>query len=747
MINAALNRIDREIVLIGGGHAHVSVLKHFAMNPLSGVRLTLISRDIHTPYSGMVPGLIAGHYSHEDCHIDLGPLSRFADTRLIHANVTGLDLQNRLVQINQSRPPIHYDFLSINTGSTPGLKDVPGADRYTIPVKPIDRFLVRWQRLIEHIHTIEKPFRVVVVGGGAGGVELALSTQLKLKAALQNAHKPLDWLQYTLISASPGIMYLHNPGVRKRFEKIFRERNIELKTNCRVTQVDAEHVKTDTGEPLSYDAIFWVTSASAPDWPKKAGLATDDNGFIQVNEHLQSTSDPKVFAVGDIASLPDQRPKSGVFAVRQGPVLARNLAAAVTDKAFKPYRAQKNFLGLISTGDRYAVASRGRWSTESEFMWLIKDWIDRRFMQKFNQLPEMMNTTEGHQAVTSTDGEMHCAGCGSKLGADLLNRVLTRLPQQRRHDIDLGLDQTDDAAIISVDTDSKLVQSIDFFRSFTDDAYTFSRIATNHALSDLFAMGAQPQSALAVATLPYATESIQEAMLYELLSGAVEELEKCNASLIGGHSGQGPELAFGLTVNGLIDSSQQVWRKSGAQPDDALILTKPLGTGTLLAAEMRLKARGCWIDNALESMLVSNREAAHCLESFEVHACTDITGFGLLGHLYELLNASQMNATVDSQSLPVLDGALDTLQKKIRSSLYPQNLRISRIIDISGNLGESTRFDLLFDPQTSGGLLVSIPSDQAQDFIKALHRCGYNGATIIGHINSKSSGEPRVKIL
>lgn len=749
MNNAALNRIEREIVLIGGGHAHVSVLKHLAMNPLAGVRLTLISRDIHTPYSGMVPGLIAGHYSHEDCHIDLGPLSRFANARLIHASATGLDLQNQLVQIGQNRPPIHYDLLSINTGSTPGSKDVPGADQFTIPVKPIDRFLVRWQELIERIHSIDKPFRVVVVGGGAGGVELALSTQLKLKAALQNAQKPVEWLEYTLLTASPGIMHAHNPGVRKRFERIFGERDITLQTKCRVTEVGAKHVKTDSGDALPADVVFWVTSASAPDWPGKAGLATDSHGFIQVNEYLQSTSDPQVFAVGDVASLPDQRPKSGVFAVRQGPILARNLVAAITGKSFRSYRAQKNFLGLISTGDRYAVASRGRWSTESELMWILKDWIDRRFMQQFNTLPEMTSSTEDvsdETATSSSMDQMHCAGCGSKLGADILDRVLERLPQQQRHDVDTGLSQADDAAIISVETGNKLVQSIDFFRSFTDDGYTFARIASNHALSDLFAMGAEPQSALAIATLPYATESIQESMLYELMSGAVDELEKTNAILAGGHSGQGPELAFGLTVNGLIAPSR-VWRKSGAQPDDALILTKPLGTGTLLAAEMRLKAKGRWIDNALESMLVSNCEAAACLKSYQVHACTDITGFGLLGHLYEILNASAVDATLKMDSVPALDGALDTLQQEIRSSLHPQNLRINRIIENSDPFSAQARFHLLFDPQTSGGLLVSIPTDQAQACIKELQHNGYHAAAIIGRINSKSSGEPRVKIL
>ncbi|MGB5734084.1 MAG: FAD-dependent oxidoreductase [Thiohalocapsa sp.] len=377
----------KDLVLIGGGHAHVAVLKRFGMRPVPGQRLTLISRDIDTPYSGMLPGLVAGHYDFDACHIDLGPLARFAGARLYHAEVEGLDLKNRLVLV-PNHPPIAYDLLSINTGSRPDRVDIPGVDQYALAAKPIDVFLRRWQQLIQRVLEHTGPFRIVVVGGGAGGVELALSTQWHLQRALQTAGKDPSQLQFQLLTRGDGIMHGHNAGVRARFERIFGERGIPIRTDSPVTAVAPDHIVTKRGESISADAVIWVTTASTPTWPRESGLAVDDGGFIKVDATLRSLSDDRIFAVGDVASLPDPRPKSGVFAVRQGPAVAQNLRAAATGKPLRPYRAQKRFLGLISTGNQYAVASYGDWSYESAWLWHLKDWIDRRFMRKFSHLPE-----------------------------------------------------------------------------------------------------------------------------------------------------------------------------------------------------------------------------------------------------------------------------------------------------------------------------------------------------------------------
>lgn len=742
----------KDLVLVGGGHAHVIVLKKLAMNPVPGLRLTLITRDIHTPYSGMLPGYIAGHYDYDECHIDLGPLARLAGARLYHSEVKGIDFtKNQIILPN--RPTVNFDLLSINIGSRPSSVTVAGVDEFAIAAKPIDKFLIKWQSLQDKVLASKDDFHLIIVGGGAGGVELALSTQLKLKKLMSHAGDNTERLNITLITQSERIMFGHNDGVKKRFERVFKERGITVKTSTTVTEVKADCVITDKGA-INSDGIIWVTTAGAATWPKESGLNTDEQGFIKVNQNLQSSSHAHVFAAGDIASLPDSRPKSGVFAVRQGPVLTANLLAAATSKPLKKYQPQKNFLGLISTGDKNAIASKGSWSFEAAWLWHIKNWIDQKFMHAFNDLPEMKADLTPKFADGLADADaikklseeaMRCGGCGSKIGATVLSRVMQRLPQGHRNDVLIGRDAADDCAMLSVPSDKVMVQSVDYFRAFIDDAYTFGAIAANHALGDVFAMGAEAQSVLAVATVPYGREKVVEEALYDLLAGALSIVEPSGAVLAGGHSGEGAELAFGLTVNGLVDPNK-VWRKSGLQVGDKIILTKPIGTGTLLAADMRMKAKGRWIDAAIQSMLQSNQQAAACLQQFNATACTDLTGFGLVGHLLEMSKASKVNATLFMDALPLLDGSLDTVALGIFSSLQPQNLRLRRAIKNVEQASNHAVYPLLFDPQTAGGLIAGVPADQVDECINFLQSEGYRSAVVIGEITQKEKDDSLIEL-
>ena len=742
----------KDIVLVGGGHAHVSVLRMFGMKPMPGVRLTLITRDINTPYSGMLPGYVAGHYDYDEVHIDLGPLARFAGARLYHGEVEGMDPGERLVHV-PGRPPVHYDLLSVNTGSRPRTIDVPGALEHALPVKPIDRWLHDWQTLQARVLNSRGDFRILVVGGGAGGVELALSTQHRLTSLLRDQGNRTSRLHYGLLTDGPEILLTHNPGVRRRFMRVLSERGIGVQLNTKVVGVQSNGVQVESGDFHPADAVLWVTYAAAPEWPRKSGLAVDEEGFIAVDRGLRSISHPEVFAAGDIASMPDPRPKSGVFAVRQGPVLTENLRRAVLGRPLRPYRPQKRFLGLISTGDTYAVASRGSWSWEGRLLWTWKDWIDRRFMQRFNELPEM-----GQEAAPNLGGvadadairelstlAMRCGGCGAKVGSTVLSRVINRLPAQRRDDVLIGLDSPDDAAAFEVPPGKLMVQSVDYFRAFIDDPYTFGRIAANHALGDIFAMGAEAQSALAIATVPYGREQIVEQTLSDLMSGALDTLAPTGAVLAGGHSSEGAELAFGLTVNGLIEKDALL-RKGGMQPGDALILTKPIGTGTLFAAEMRGKAKGRWVDAAIQAMLVSNQAAASCLHRRGATACTDVTGFGLLGHLVEMTRASDADVRLELAAVPLIDGAEQTVAAGILSSLQPQNVRLRRAVRNSEALGTHPRYPLLFDPQTAGGLLASVPADAASACLDELHELGYPHAAIIGRVAPRTTEAAPIQV-
>jgi len=745
MNNSNTVPVIKDLVLVGGGHSHLSVLKYFAMNPVPGLRLTLITRDLHTPYSGMLPGYIAGHYEYDEAHIDLRPLAQFAKARIYHAEVSTINYKEKQI-ICAGRPPISYDLVSINIGSKPGTLHVPGADEFTIPVKPIDNFLSKWDALIEKVLDFtqqNKTFNLAVVGGGAGGVEMALATQYRLHYLLKLENINPNKLKIALYSDGDNILIGHNAQVRRKFRRVLHQRDISILTGHNINKVEHNQLISTDGSTHSADATLWVTNASAPKWLAESGLQVDDQGFIAVNDYLQSISHKDVFAAGDIAAVVNYpRPKSGVFAVRQGPPLAKNLSHAIQNKALKAFKPQKNFLGLISTGDKYAVASRSNWSLEGAWLWNIKDRIDRKFMDNFNELPEMEQeeSPEYNQAMADKKTiheisaiAMRCGGCGAKVGSTVLSRVVNRLTPVNRDDVVIGLADPDDAAVSEVPAGKLIVQSVDYFRSFIDDPYIFGQIAANHALSDIFAMGAESQTAMAIATIPYGIEEQVEDQLFQTMSGALDVLNASNTALVGGHSSEGAELSFGLSVTGLADR-EQVMRKSGMQKGDILILTKALGTGTLFAADMRLKAKGRWIDNALQSMLLSNQEAGFCMHRHGATACTDVTGFGLLGHLVEMTKSSGKSVEINLQSLPVLNGALQMIDTGIFSSLQEQNVRLRRAIKDPGELRKHKHFPLLFDPQTSGGLLAAIPEKNAGVCLAELHELGYPESVIIGAV-------------
>jgi selenide,water dikinase len=749
----------RDVVLIGGGHSHVGVLRMWAMKPLPGVRLTLICSDTDTPYSGMLPGYIAGHYGYEEVHIDVRRLAEFAGARYYHDSVVGIDRASRRV-LCRERPPVAYDVLSINIGSTPRLGQVPGADAHAVPVKPIRQFNERWLALLERVRGQVGVTTLAVVGGGAGGVELALAMQYRLRHELQAAGRDPDALHMHLLTAGSVILPTHNGAVRRAFERVLQQRGVVLHRDAEVVRVAANTLETRRGETLQADEIVWVTQAGGAAWLADTGLALDEAGFIRVRDTLQTESDPLIFAAGDCAAM-IERPleKAGVFAVRMGPPLTENIRRTLLRQPLKPYRPQRRWLALISTGDRHAIASRGAFYARGDWVWRWKDRIDRRFMQRFSELPAMqareakpageaipLDAAEQTQAISAL--AMRCGGCGAKVGATVLSRALARIEPIERDDVLVGLHAPDDAAVLRIPPGKALVHTVDFFRAFIDDPWVFGRIAANHALGDIFAMGAEAQSATAIATVPPGLESKVEDTLFQMMTGAVSVLNEAGCALVGGHTGEGRELALGFAVNGLIDEAlAAVMTKGGLRPGDALILTKPIGTGTLFAAHARLAARGRWIDAALESMQVSNRAAVACLIAHGARACTDLTGFGLLGHLVEMTRPSGVDAELELEALPVLAGARETAAAGILSSLQPANVRLRRALRNQEAALHHPNYPLLFDPQTAGGLLAGVPEDRVGVCITALHALGYPHAVRIGRILPRGEAPEPIRLV
>ncbi len=374
--------MSRDIVLIGGGHAHVHVLVALAKRPRPDMRVTLVTRDLTTPYSGMLPGVIAGIYTAEQAHIDLVQLAAATGTRLMHAEAIGLDRVGKRVLLAGAEP-VGYDLTSIDVGIAPSLSPIKGADEHAIAVKPIGSFLAKIEALIADCKRTDGPRRIVAVGGGAGGVELLLSLRTRLLAEARAAGIEAGAFSFALVTGGE-ILATHNARVRDAFRRVFKERGIDLRENVRAQAITARAVLLDSGDEVAADAVLVSTDAAAPAWFRGTGLKLDDKGFLAVGPTLQSVNDPDVFAAGDCAALIETpREKAGVYAVRAGPPLADNMRRCAGGEAPQPWVPQAKHLALISTGERYAVASRGAFKAEGAWLWTLKDWIDRRWMGQY----------------------------------------------------------------------------------------------------------------------------------------------------------------------------------------------------------------------------------------------------------------------------------------------------------------------------------------------------------------------------
>jgi selenide,water dikinase len=362
----------KEIVLIGGGHAHVHVLKAFAKRPLPNMRLTLVSRDAHTPYSGMLPGVIAGMYRPEEAHIDLRRLAEATNTKLVIAEANGLDRRQKRILL-RDQAPLPYDIVSLDIGIAPDLRGILGAPEHALAVKPIGTFLAKLEKLLR----LREARRFVMVGGGAGGMEVLLSLQNRLTQGGDSGSR------FTLVTAGE-ILPSHNPRVRAAFRRLLATSNVILHEHSPVRRVTAAGVDLADGTLLSADNVLIATGANAPDWLQATDLALDGAGCIQVTQTLQSLTDVDVFAAGDCASfIETPREKAGVYAVRAGPPLAVNLQRHAMGEAPLRWQPQSRHLGLITAGRRYCVASRGDFMLEGAWLWWVKDWIDRRWLRQY----------------------------------------------------------------------------------------------------------------------------------------------------------------------------------------------------------------------------------------------------------------------------------------------------------------------------------------------------------------------------
>ena len=726
------------LVLIGGGHAQVQLLKSLGMRPIEGLAVTLITDVLNTPYSGMLPGFIAGEWCEDDIHIDLTKLASFAGADFIHGAVQAIDADNKQLHI-ADRPAMSYDMLSINCGAVPELEVIEGASENAIAVKPIAHFIKK----IPDQLSDNQPLNII--GAGLAGLELAFSFYMKYESQSPDIH---------IFSRSNSLLPKMPKSAARTLSSLCKRKKITIHYGKEVTKITDQKILTHDGQSYPSGLNFVVTSVKPPPFIASLGKACDADGFISVKATLNSDIYPDIFATGDVANvIGAKREKAGVFAVRAGAILVKNIRRYIHNEPLLQWRPQKRYLALINTGQENAIAIRNGLSLSGRWAWRLKNRIDLAFMRRFKELPVMNMTpptplpryqAQGFDTHDAIFADMRCSGCAAKASATLLEDAMSAackiakslgatheyLPKER---------VISDDASPTIVPEAPLIHSFDSLKQMIADPFLFAQIAANHALSDLYVAGATPLWAQAHLNLQEASERRQKDNATQLLSGALMALSGAQTQLIGGHTSQSLETSLGFAVSG-AQSLHFADFEDGQ--DYVLLCTKGLGTGIALAAYQRQILSSHAYDETIQTMLLSNQQAATACFQAGAIAMTDITGFGLARHAQNLLNRfdKPLSVRLSLTALPVISHLHNLWATGLKSSSYANN-QMAVTLHATPSAAQHERFGLLFDPQTSGGILALVPQSKADDLTKTLNQLSpVMKASIIGHLSSDNAG-------
>jgi selenide,water dikinase len=368
----------KKLVLAGGGHAHIEVLRDLAVRPGSGIAVTLVTPRPRLIFTGMIPGVVAGHYRLEDCSIDVEVLAQRANARFVNGAIFKVDAANHRVHCADGET-LDYDFLSLDVGSRVATGAATGIEEHATLVRPMEVLMKGWADVLSRARE-GKVRSVTIVGGGAAGVELALAMEYRLRR-----EHPESPAHVRVITNTATIVPDFSAGARRRLKLALGRRDIGLHVGANVDAVGADHVRLDSGIEFSSDATFWAGGPSAPPWIASSGLAVDTRGFLLVNETLQSVTDRDIFGIGDCATQEGHpHARAGVFAVRAAPVLAANLRATAHGGVLTPHVTNPRYLALVSAGRKTAIGIWGDLSFQGWWAWRWKDRIDRAFVARYD---------------------------------------------------------------------------------------------------------------------------------------------------------------------------------------------------------------------------------------------------------------------------------------------------------------------------------------------------------------------------
>ena len=702
------------LLLAGGGHSHALMLRHWAINPKkrpAGL-IVLVNRTSTNLYSGMIPGVISGKYDEQEAYIDLRVLTNRAKVSLIIAEITGIDIKAQKVFL-LNRPSLSYDRLSLDVGAVTKNPINP----FT-PIKPIEGAysFIKEQDSLAICETVGKiPFRVL--GSGLAGLEIALALRQR-------------WPNRKI--------ELYSTSKSQRIRKILNDKRIDL-----IGERESNYTK---GYGLN------CTGSIAASWLYKSGLpCSEHSGRVLTKKTLQVIGHDNIWASGDCGLIVDSpRPASGVWAVKSAKPLWENLEAHIQGRKQKNWNPGQYYMQLIATGHQENEEAKA-WLIygdillgPSKWFWKLKRAIDIRFIARLHMFEKMGKNQQAQQ--------MLCNGCASKLPTKTLQDGLKSAGL-----IELGLSPEDANHILNAMTvhGRDLLTSIDGFPAIINDPWLNGRITAFHACSDLWACGAKVESAQAVINIPLCSSHAQQELLSQSLLGVRSALEAQGAKLIGGHTIESRgnmqirgDLNTQIILNVQGSLTGNMWRKKGIKPGDKLLLSRPLGTGVIFAAAMEGACQAKIIDHVIKFMassqhlLLSQLRHAEKVHQQHINAATDITGFGLLGHLGEMISSEEegsLNTEIilDCKKLPSYPGAIDLLRAGFESSLSSTNKDAWKLLDSRNcaanipaiklqidkcnteSLDYLATLKLLIDPQTCGPLLISAPISIANSLLKS----------------------------
>ncbi len=697
------NLIEKDLILVGGGHSNVKLLMDFVKKPISNIRVTLITSVIDTPYSGMLPGYIQGLYSWRNSNIDLYKLSIVGKIRFILGKVKNINGLKKEIYF-KDRCPIQFDYLSINIGIESDFSRIPGAKKYTIPLKPIAELNKNLQY---------KEFfgeSLGIIGAGAAGVEVSFA----LKERLKNA-------KISLFSGKNGILPQYNNSTKKNVRKCLNYSKINLIENDPVLKIKKNLIITANNLKFKFDKIILATNGLAPKWLKNTDLEICKSGFIQTNNKFQ-TNFNYIFASGDVINFDNKNiPKAGVYAVKSGKILSQNIRNFILDKKLKIYTPQKYYLSLIGLGSGNVLAHKYKISFSSKINFWIKKIIDQNFVNKYtiNNLDDFPMKSQKKQ----DNIEMVCKGCAAKISIDVLKKSI---PKEISY-------LSNDSSIIP--STKNFYHTVDMINSIISDPFYLGMIAANHSLSDIYASGANPVSGQMILQLPIANSEIHIRDIKQIFSGANEIFKKNGCEISGGHTmiGEDDLPVIGFSI---IGKGNNLKKNNKIKNGDLLFLTGSLGTGLIFSGINNLKIDSFYQLPVLRQMLEGNRSIGNLFKLINPISATDITGYGLANHLINLIQRSNnlRGLTLNLENLPIFDGVELCLNQNVKSSFYDQNYNFAKD-KIFFEEVKSKKQQVLFDPQTVGGIAFIAPKTHKIKITKILNKNNVS-FKIIGRVDN-----------